>query len=208
MGSAFAFRKKTHFLTTAQCIRSLKASEILLSSPSINSGAAIEIQSVTPHPTADVAVLRIAASSTFRLAPFCVLGHSPVQGSDLGVFGYSEDSSPASDRAPVARFLRGKAQRLFAFQSEVGYAYAAVELSIPVPVGLRGGPVFAMPPGIHVLGLLTEDDQGISYPRSAEEVQQNGHLYEGRVDAPGTFAVCALLLPLELWLLQEVGLEF
>lgn len=208
LGSAFAFRKKTHFLTAAHCIGDLAHSSVYLGSPALNAGHATPVVSITRHPKADVAVLEVAAEGTYRVDPSFILARNFGYGSDVCALGFSEETTEENTVKPMARVFRGSLQRFFPHTGQFKHQYAAGELSFPAPAGLSGGPVLMMPQAIHLVGIVAENFESTTYLHSWEEIQEDGTRHSERVHRVIQYGVFVQLEPLEPWLNRAVGPEF
>lgn len=206
LGSAFAFRRGGVFLTAAHCVTALEADEMILAHPLLNSGGPTPVISIRPHPSVDVAVVKVSGDTT-RLSPFYILSTGHSAGSDVGAWGFPEDSSPEGGLVPTPRFFRGNLQRLFSHHSPLGYTYQAGELSFGAPGGLSGGPVFSMPEAMHLIGVVAENFESTIYLRSIYEAEEDGRVTSERIHDVINYGLFVELAPLARWLDQEAGRE-
>jgi hypothetical protein len=209
LGTAFAFRKKTHYLAAAHCVGALKPTELSVASAVLNGGHPVAAVTITRHPEADIAVVEIADQGTYRVQPLFIVAKSYGYGDEVAALGFSEDSMRDGTVKPIGRIFRGFLQRFFDHNSHLGYEYRAAEVSFPSPAGLSGGPVFTMPHGIHVVGLMAENFQSTTYLHAVEEVQDATSHYKETIKQVIQYGVVVRFdEQMETWLNRAVGPEF
>lgn len=160
-GTAFALANRRIFITAAHVLENAK--DIVLITPS--SATIRPVQNCILHPTADLAIVRIEKNDKDTFQPFSDYGSSISVGDDFIAYGYPENSpffSESTNTAKDARLFKGHAQRLIVDYKSEAYSgkfnYPGLELSIPCPIGLSGGPVFVPTNhGYKVVGLATEN---------------------------------------------------
>jgi hypothetical protein len=206
LGTGFALRQPTHFLTAAHCIGDLPADELLVQPnhrliPS-------PVSRVSKHPTADLAVLELSNAPDEFTQPFWTPGGgASTLGLNFIAYGFPESVFDEDSRAPTPRLFKGHFQRTFSYQSPMGFRYEAGELSIACPGGLSGGPVFRQRAHWVVLGLVTENLTSTTVLDSIEEVQRDGRVDRKVYESVINYGVCVFLAPLSEWLDENVPLE-
>ncbi len=204
LGTCFAFRRDTHFLTAAHCVGKLTTSDIEIVLPLAS--ARVPVSGMRYHPDADLAVLEISETGAARVQP--LYGPDTISpyswGAEFGAIGFPEDTSAEDKLEPTARYFRGFVQRFFYHQSLLGYAYTAGEMSIGAPAGLSGGPVFSMRDLGVAIGVVAENRQSSTYLRTIEEIQEEGHTYKEVVRSMIEYGIFVHLKSVEDWLDVQV----
>jgi hypothetical protein len=73
LGTCFAFRQRTIFLTAAHSTGNLPADALFIGCPALNQGRPTKVIRVLRHPTADIAALFIEAAGTSAVRPLHTL---------------------------------------------------------------------------------------------------------------------------------------
>ena len=206
LGSCFAFRKPTHFLTAAHCVGTLDSSElaITLLAPAPTTCRAVALDT---HPDADLAVVRIEVPDPHFITPFTRLPAGFALGEDFYAYGFSETILASDEKDQTSRAFKGYFQRFMLHSSYLGYRYTAAELSIPAPAGLSGVPVFStehLTSG-YVYGVVPENVESSTLLDSVLEVQDGNRLVEERYKKVLNFGVALLLPDYEQWLEAVIG---
>jgi hypothetical protein len=193
LGTCFAFRRSTTFLTAAHCLGTLSSQNVLIGLPFISLGTVLPVSGITRHHTADIAILHLPADTEPKVEPFWDFVSNFGWAEEFLAFGYPEDVFGTTTRQPTPRAFTGNYQRYMTFKSHMGYQYNAGEMSIPAPAGLSGGPVFR--PGAHVMvtGMVTENLESTTTLDAVEEVQRDGMLQRTTHRKIITYAVALLL---------------
>lgn len=136
-GTCTAFRQPQHVLTAAHCVETLEPAEVEVGFiAAAGRHAAVEI---VPHPTADLALVRLAASGDLHgVQPLTAVGRIDDWGREFAGLG-SADGAATVDEARQ-RLLTGRIRGTFSDPAD-GHLYA--ELSVPALDGFSGGPLFA-----------------------------------------------------------------
>jgi Trypsin-like peptidase domain len=204
LGTCFAFRQPTHFLTAAHCVAEVAEHELAVALPL---GGLYRVQRVVTHPNADIAVVTLVGMPDNRTQPFW----NPVDPHGLGdeffAFGYPEDTFGEDPRVPTPRMFKGHFQRLFPHKSHLGYRYQAGELNIACPSGLSGGPVYRPAAPVMVLGVAAENLKSTTYLETVEDVERDGVRVITKIHSMIEFGVCVMLSPLIDWLNVNVPTE-
>lgn len=203
LGTCFAFRRSTYFLTAAHCVEGLTTNQIGLSiyleGQPDNDG--VDVLEVVRHPSADIAVVRVSPWLGELFPPYrgVTVGYRP--GDHFAAFGYPEDTTGQADVAPIPRFFRGHFHRFFEYRSPLGYSYVAGELSIGTPAGLSGGPVFLPEYPDYVVGVVAENIESSTHRRTIEEeVVSGSSTFREVVRSVIDYGICVMLDEVREWL--------
>jgi hypothetical protein len=102
---------------------------------------------------------------------------SPNLGEDFVAYGYPEDPLPDVGLVPTPRVFKGHIQRhIRNYKSDAtGYKYDAIELSMPCPPGLSGGPCFKPLSPMTIIGVVTENVEATKILDQVEEIRRPGY---------------------------------
>ncbi len=174
LGTCFAFRDSMYFLTARHCVGTLRAEQVGIELPSVNTSHSV--RAIVPHPTADLAVLILNGDApdidTFRFFGVHALGQ------DFMAYGFPEDVFGETPPRPTERLFRGYIQRYMVFRSPEGYVYDALELSIGAPAGLSGGPLFQAHQPWLIIGIVTADLKSTTFLQSEETMEEPGRFHK------------------------------
>lgn len=204
-GTCFSFLEQHWFLTAAHVVRDVDPEDLgvaLFVYQEVKDEEGLPVRSVSIHPSADVALIRLDVELTEEFPIFDPYsGLSPVTdlGDSLRTFGFPEQSTETGVTM-VPRMLRGYVQRHFRHQSPAGYQYYALELSHTAPSGMSGSPVSLDGDSSRVVGVLTEDFQSTTVLHSITEIEEDGQRFMDRAHAVVNYGVAADLRPLQEWL--------
>lgn len=140
IGTCFAFRNSTRFLTAAHCVDE-DVGGLSIWCPLLRPDSSFAVTNVVAHPTADIAMIQVSENEHSQLIE-PMIDHGKIDlADDYLSYGYP-DHSDHLGRIPVGRAYRGYLQRAFDFRSHLGYSYEAGEVSVPVEGGVSGAPLF------------------------------------------------------------------
>ncbi len=205
LGTCFAFRQPTRFLTAAHCIGNLSPAELAIAIPNVTTDDPYRVQDVIRHPTADLAVLVLADDPIPLITPFRFYG-GMAWGLEFRAFGFPEDVFGTTPAQPTARLFAGHIQRVMHHTSKDGYEYEAAEMSIGAPAGLSGGPLLRHDHPL-IIGLVTENHRSTTFLQAVEEIQKGGSVYKETIHEMITYGIALLLQPLDDFLSQQVAPE-
>jgi hypothetical protein len=159
------------------------------------------------HPAADLAILHVVSTPGPPDEPFSYIGGLAL-GIDFYAYGFPEDLQQPPAEGDRARLFVGHIQRVMTYQ-QAPYRYVAAELSVGVPVGLSGGPVFYTDhPGTGaVFGVATTNVDSATASEAFEEVEE--HFEDGRVVRTEyrrviTYGIALLLPNMRDWIDAEI----
>lgn len=206
-GTCFGYRHTGVLLTAAHCVARADPRNLTIGIYQQPIDPALPVQSdggprqpglpvihVEPHPSADLAVIRIGDHVGY-FDRFVDLEKTWDLGDPVSSFGYPVDAIE-----PTPRFFRGHVQRQF-YHDRAPYQYHAAELSFGAPAGLSGGPVAMARTSDRVVGLITENHRSSTFVETIEGVSVDEPTRE--VHAVLHYATCVLLGPLEDWLARN-----
>lgn len=197
-GTCFALWSPSHLLTAAHCVAGAPADSLSVSIYLDNVERGLDVVHVALHPTADVAVLRIREGQGI-FNPFHDVEGGHEAGDDMIAFGYPEDALETG-LAPVPRMFRGHVQRVFEHRSHRGYHYVADELSMAIPAGLSGGPVFSVSTACEVSAVAAETIEASTYVRTITELKDDTREYVEKVHSVVNYGVAVRLECVLDWL--------
>jgi hypothetical protein len=199
-GTCFAFRQSDTFLTAAHCVSDIDAATLFVHVPAAREFHAVA--EIERHPSADVALLRLAGSAwPGEVEPFVRTKPFTALGMEFMAYGFPEDATAPDEEplTPTQRLFRGYLQRQLIYR-RAGYEYSAGEMSIPSPAGLSGGALFVAADFNSVIGIAAENVQSTTYVGRVEEQTSDGgkitHVEREHVQ----YGIAALLAPLGDWL--------
>jgi len=172
LGSCFAFRRAEFFLTAAHVLRGYQLGELRVICAADRQ--LYRIRTIETHPRADVALAVL--SDAPQTDPFWNVV-SPHLGEDFIAYGYPEDPFPGLGLVPTPRIFKGHIQRhIRNYKSDsTRYEYDAIELSMPCPPGLSGGPCFKPSSPMTIVGIVTENVDTTKVLDTVEETAGPGY---------------------------------
>lgn len=175
LGTCFAFPSPIHFLTAAHCVVGQEVSSLRVDATFGGMFQKAPVEWISSHPEADLALLSISQSPWASATPFTGVHADPLLGEPFYAFGFPLDVFSVDPNKETERLFRGHIQRLFYYSSPHNRKwYQALELNIPCPRGLSGGPVFVTEGDFEVMGVVTENLQSTSYCVEEEIVTHGG----------------------------------
>jgi hypothetical protein len=203
-GSCFCYLQPTHFLTAAHCVTERTDLQYRIRMPMIRRSELIAVVSVERHPTADLALLVTPPVPGEQIEPYQFIAMHYTWGDESCAFGYPEDSTADRRVEPTPRLLRGSFQRFAEFKSDLGYTYAAAELSMGLPAGLSGGPVWLPRDTNTVAGVAAENWESSTFLRSRYEEESDGRVFREHIHSVINYGICVRLDPLAEWLHDRI----
>lgn len=211
LGSCFAFRHNTHFLTAAHCLGKFESLELGIMTP--GHGVLKNVRSVLRHPSADLAIVETSGiqAAGDEVAPFTGIVSDWALGEDFFAYGYPADVLGLESQRPTPRLFKGHFQRFLRFESQIGspfYSYVAGELSISCPAGLSGGPLFRPLEskflGQRVAAIVTENLRSTTTLESLESVEASGKRTTIRHEQLIQYGVALMLSPVAKWIDEHI----
>jgi hypothetical protein len=199
-GTCFAFRHMNAFLTAAHCIGGVDPETLLIVTPEFPPRGH-RVARVECHPTADLAVVHLDADAWPPVEPFTAVAAAPPLGAEFMAYGFPEDAPPPDQEQhePRQRLFRGYVQRRLHYEL-APFAFNAVEMSIPSPDGLSGGPLFAPHDFNQVIGVATKNVESTSHVRRRETVVEGEKTFSLEQEHFVQYGIAALLEPHLGWL--------
>ena len=202
-GTCLPFRSPSHFLTAAHCVKGVAPERLSVSTYLDEVERGFDVDSVTQHPKADIALVHTSESFAGILKPFQSVNGVYGAGDGVAAFGYPEDATD-SGLKPVPRMFRGFLQRVFDHKSYLGYEYVADEFSFSIPQGLSGGPVVFDRNPMEVGAVAVESVEAATYIRTITEIVEQHREYHEKVQAVVQYGIAVRLEHVEDWLDQHV----
>lgn len=198
LGTAFAFRDPSNFITARHCVEGIPVSDLVLSVGFAR--RCFEVRDVHLHESADLAVMDLGSGAWPPAAPFMGVRRPSGLGMTVSAYGLPEELPGA----PVPRLFRGHVQRFIDYQSLLGHGmkYLAAELSFAVPVGLSGGPCYVFGERLHdVFAVAVENVRSATYTGETETIVHDEHRTETiRERDMVSYGIALVLWPLIGWL--------
>ncbi|MGW9267274.1 trypsin-like peptidase domain-containing protein [Gordonia terrae] len=194
-GTGAMFMRPYVILTAAHCVPEVAGATFAFQSP-MESAHAYVVERVIRHPTKDVAALIISRDA--KAPPtgvYSEVRHQLVDGGDFIAFGY-----PAEADTSVPRLFKGHYQRHFLYEPPNGQSYFAVELSIPAPAGLSGGPVSDAHRPQVLDAIVTANHDSSLVIDSYEEEERDGTISRGKITRVVSYGIAAVLVGEDSWL--------
>lgn len=201
-GTGAMYMRPYVILTAAHCVPNIANARFAFRSP-MESFARVAEQ-VIRHPTIDLAALVVSKDAA---APpngvYSEIGHQLFDGGDFIAFGYT-----AEENTSVPRTFKGHYQRHFGYRSPDGRKYFAVELSIPAPAGLSGGPVSNAHRPQVLDAIVTANHDSSLVIDSYEEEERDGTISRGKITRVVSYGIAATLVPrdVQAWVHTVVDL--
>lgn len=196
-GTGAVYLKSNVVVTAAHCVPDVSDATFLFQSPFGNVDP-WTAQRVERHPDIDVAVLVGTSGADEQLPSYSTIDSKIyVDGTDFVAYGY-----PAEGDTSVGRHFKGHIQRQFRFDPPGGGpGYLAMELSIPAPAGLSGGPVSIAHTPDAIYAVVTTNHDSSLVIDSYEEEQRNGVINRGKITRVVSYGIAAVLTgATELWI--------
>lgn len=210
-GHCFAYRHPHTLITAAHCVHGLSQANIGFVIPTAErNDQGLDVTDIATHPTADVAVVRIAEDRLTVRQPFWNVATAAKWGDRFIAFGFPDVASTTESR-PTPRMLQGFIQRFFQHESHLTnldrqpYRYVAAELSVGTPASLSGGPVCLFEDQSMVLGVVTENISSSTFVEEVEEVDREGRTTRYVTKNMVNYGVAVALYDVIEWLEERVG---
>ncbi len=205
LGSCFAFRQSTTFLTARHCVP-----EDVSRGRLVMPGAPdpIPFATVEHHPHADLSVITIDPTTlgyTPYWEPFWNYVANWQVGEEFMAYGYPVDTVIAEDPGPTPRLFRGHYQRFWYHLAGRRFHYLAGELSVPAPAGLSGGPLFRPGALPMVTGMVTSNIDSTTYTDEVVERTREGKSDRTVMKRIVSYGVAAMLSELAAWLDDRIS---
>lgn len=197
-----AFRLKahpSHFLTAAHCVADLEPPDLEVMDP-VRDDEDIACAEIVIHPEADLAMLRCdhPFPEFFEACEFYPEDYK--LGTQVHCFGYCSDlQTERPERGARHRVVGGIVQRDLIWDNR-NYSSRALELSMTVPRGMSGAPVFVLERPGPVLGVAlgTLESEIVAY--QSEEFTDGHVVSRERVSRIVQYGVALRLHPYRNWI--------
>lgn len=215
LGTAFAFRDGSHFLTASHCVPSELPPEsrltVSLASGVAGMGFVGRVRSFVRHQTADLAVLTVEGDPPGALEaaadPFSSVGFAGREiAEEFLAFGYPMSREPAPTFpgiGPTMRVFVGHYQRIYPYRDD-SHEFEAAELSVAAPEGLSGAPVFNRERPSEVQAVVVGNREERTERTYEEKFDDAGEKHTHVAYSIVSYGVAVLLDPLRDWLDEHV----
>lgn len=145
-GSCFRLWSDNHYITAAHCVSNIAPDELRVMNCLCSTGD-LQCIKIMAHPQADIAVLKVTGQIPKSFEKFELYDKDFYCGQQIHCFGMVCNSDGSFVDA-TQRVIGGITQRDF-IHADGAYESKAIELSVPIPIGMSGGPAFvACKPGV------------------------------------------------------------
>ena len=197
LGSCFRLWSKKHFITAAHCVDSLEPIQIQVMN-CLDDDKDLRCSSIYRHPRADIAIIEVdeVVPEKFEQLELCLEDFH--FGPQIHCFGVVCDSNGSLNEL-TQRIVGGIIQRSFIFK-EGKYESRALELSVPIPKGMSGGPAFIAANDRKVVGVAIATVISEVVVSSIEEYQIGDKSHKDRISEIIRYGVILKLLTIRDWL--------
>lgn len=203
LGTCFAYRHPTRFLTAHHVIREREPSTLRI----FFSGGlslVLPVTAIHPHANADIAILEINDTGSLSgIVPYSGILTGIHFGEDYGAFGFPEDLFNEHAGGSPHRLISGYYQRFFDFE-RAGYRYRAGELASAAPAGMSGGPVFRFVQPTMLTGVVTGNIETSTWPEMLEEKTREGEIERTTQRRIVQYGIAVMLEPLVPWINEHI----
>ena len=178
-GSSFRLWSDNHFLTAGHCVQDYVPEDV---------GVFDMIQSrifhcvnIARHPEADLAVLEIEGRVSSQFEKFKLAEVPCTFGENVHCFGALTDWRTHNDEAEApARVIGGIIQRHFVHR-DGNYVTPALEVSVPIPKGMSGGPAFNAKHNAIAVGIAIGTVKSSTFVSTINEFEDATHKETGKI---------------------------
>jgi len=202
LGTCFAFRRPTIFLTANHVIKKHDPATLAVSFLTI--GGLRPVTTLHAHPQADLAILEAQDPQTGPIEPVTGILHDIHLGEMFAAFGFPSDLVFGQAGGSPHRLLLGHYQRFMDFESINGYRYVAGEMNVACPKGMSGGPLLRPEAPQFVSALAAESVDVESYPSLVHETIIDGRSEKVTEKRMIQYGVAVMLGNLVDWVNERV----
>jgi hypothetical protein len=200
MGTCFAFRDSSFFITAAHCVEDLNA-HYGIAIPRVSIGN--DVQRIIRHEKADIAICITDNRWAGTYDPFWNYVSNYGLGEEFMTYGYPVETPYMGQVKPSERLFIGYYQRFFK-HSRDKYEYNAGEISITCPAGLSGAPLFRRGAPQMVTGIIAENIEVSTELREEEGLTEGGitekYIYRKVIN----YGVAVMLDQYQSWLDENI----
>jgi len=151
-GSCFRLWARDYYITARHCINGSTPETIKVLN-CLNDDLLIDCVAIHEHPTADISILQVKGCVPQEFQRFRLSQEEYKLGTNIHCFGLLHDwmRNPNHEMAP-GRVIGGIIQRDFIHNDGL-YVSPSLEFSVPIPMGMSGGPAFFAHKDDIVLGM-------------------------------------------------------
>lgn len=202
LGSCFRVHSRQHFLTARHCVESVDPSEVAILNV-VEENSDLRCLSISRHPTADIAMIETRDAVPVEYEQFVLTDWSRAYGAPIHCFGMVAGSERDFQNL-TQRIIGGIVQRDYVHAEGI-YQYPALELSVPIPMGMSGGPAFYEHKPTQVIGLVTGCVTSEIVVSRVEEVVNGDSVVRERVSEITRYGVAVWLEHVKDWIHSVIG---
>jgi trypsin-like peptidase len=197
-------------LTAAHCVRGLSPEHVWVGFIRQEKGTR-QVTKIKLHESADLAIVELESlenevtEGNPEFAFWNFVGNLAL-GEEFFAYGYPVEPQQERDMLRFTpRVFRGHYQRFFRMHDVPGgYSYRAIELNIPAPEGLSGGPVFRPRAPQMLTGIVTSNIESYTIADSFEEIVSPNQTQRYETRRIISYGAAASLSDVEPWLNENV----
>lgn len=201
LGSCFRLRSGRRFITAAHCVESRSPSDVAVMNP-VDEKQNFLCEQISRHPSADLAILEIGNDAPDKFEILRHRDYGKALTLPVNCFGFVADSSRGFSHV-TPRVIGGLIQRDLVY-SDGKYRSEALELSVPIPRGVSGGPAFASSDPEGVLGVAIASIKSEVTVHSFTEVRGGGEVYKEKTVEVVRYGVILRLESMMAWVRDEL----
>jgi hypothetical protein len=196
-GSCFRLWSSKRFITASHCVKDAESAQLKVMNV-LSDKDDLECKTIYRHPKADIAILEVQGEVPSQFGQFKLVEKDYSLGLQVHCFGMLADWEGSSHYAP-ARVIGGIIQRGLTYTDSL-YSSSAMELSVPIPRGMSGGPAFIASKDDTVIGVAIGTLKSEIVVSGFEEYEKNGVKEKERISEITRYGVILNLFSVEDWL--------
>jgi hypothetical protein len=198
-GSCFRLWANNYYLTARHCI-SESSPDVIKILNCIDDRSFIDCVAIYEHPTADVAIMQVSGVVPEQFQKFKLSENEYKLGAPLHCFGFLHEwyQNP-NHKASPGRVIGGIIQREFIHNDGI-YVTPAFEFSVPIPIGMSGGPSFYAQKDDTVLGMAIGTIKSSVVVHGFTEYEDDKVKAKEKISEITRFGVILRLLKFKDWL--------
>ena len=200
-GSCFRLWSDNHYITAAHCVRDVGPDELLVMNPT-KEAQDLRCVAIERHPEADIAIIQIDQETPEEFEKFTLYEHDFYYGQQIHCFGMVTDCQGCFSNV-TQRVIGGITQRDFTY-ADREYKSKAIELSVPIPVGMSGGAAFLACKASVAMGVAIGTKESEVVVSGFEEYEDACLVQRERISRIVRYGVVLRLYAVKDWLQQQM----